>query len=186
MIHWPARPAIPAGMRAYVLTGIHGDAMLMAERINRIVADMGRRAELPTHLIINGDLIGGLESAGVILRAMRLDEPFAALAILRGPPETALLAALEGDDAAADHVPDTLAAGWGVTPWRMAGVHGRERVALLREAVPLTVHHWLLRRPATARLGGYALADGQLHAGHRVIRGEMIGLEGNQCWTVKG
>jgi serine/threonine protein phosphatase 1 len=179
-------PMIPAGLRVYVLSGIHGDAVLLAERIERITADMGRRGDRPTYLVLNGNLIGGADSADVILRAMRLGAPFREVAILRGPVETMLLAALEGDADAAADLPDMLLTRWGVTPRRLTATEGSERIALLREAVPASVHHWLLRRAATGRIGRYTLADGRLYDGSRTIEGDMIGLEGKARWRIEG
>ncbi len=174
MIHWPfARPraTVPDGRRVYAVGDIHGRLDLFDALLDLIAEDMAARGPAEANLVLLGDLIDrGPDSAGVVLRAMELGARgtrFAGVGVLRGNHEQALLDALDGDLAALEHWlhfgGEAALVSWGADRRRLESETLDGQLAIARATVPSSVHHWLLRRPVSGRIGGYYFA----HAGVR-------------------
>lgn len=173
MIHWPlvrraAPPRVPDGRRVYAIGDIHGRLDLLDELLALIVEDATAPRSPPAHLVLLGDLIDrGPDSAGVVLRAMGLRAPFAGVGVLRGNHEQAMLDALDGDLEALEHWlhfgGEAALESWGADRRALESATLDDQLAIARAVVPSSVHHWLMRRPVSGRIGDYYFA----HAGVR-------------------
>ena len=90
--------SVPDGQRVYAIGDIHGRDDLFAQMIDAIRADNAKRDPAKVTLILLGDLVDrGPDSAGVVDRAMRLNEEFPDTRLLIGNHEECFLAALTGN-----------------------------------------------------------------------------------------
>lgn len=93
-----ALPAVPEGRRVYAIGDIHGCLSLFDSLLARIDADSAARGAADVTLILLGDLVDrGPDSAGVVDRAIRLQESGGDVRWLLGNHEEVFLKALSGD-----------------------------------------------------------------------------------------
>ena len=95
----PAPPVarVPDGLRIYAIGDIHGRLDLLDQLLFRIEADERTRGGARTQLVFLGDLIDrGPESAGVVQRALELQQSGRAVRFLLGNHEEVFLKALAG------------------------------------------------------------------------------------------
>lgn len=91
----PAR--VPDGVRVYAIGDIHGRLDLLDQLLFRMEADERARGEARTELIFLGDLVDrGPNSAGVVQRALELQQSGRAVRFLMGNHEEVFLKALGG------------------------------------------------------------------------------------------
>jgi serine/threonine protein phosphatase 1 len=94
-------PAIPEGRRVYAVGDIHGCLTLFDKMLAQLDEDNEARAPANVTLILLGDLVDrGPDSAGVIERAIQLQESGGDVRWLLGNHEEVFLKALSGDPAA--------------------------------------------------------------------------------------
>jgi serine/threonine protein phosphatase 1 len=94
-------PAIPEGRRVYAVGDIHGCLTLFDKMLAQLDEDNEARAPANVSLILLGDLVDrGPDSAGVIERAIQLQESGGDVRWLLGNHEEVFLKALSGDPAA--------------------------------------------------------------------------------------
>jgi serine/threonine protein phosphatase 1 len=95
----PAPPVarVPDGLRIYAIGDIHGRLDLLDQLLFRIEADERTRGGARTQLVFLGDLIDrGPESAGVVQRALELQQSGRGVRFLLGNHEEVFLKALAG------------------------------------------------------------------------------------------
>lgn len=95
----PAPPAarVPDGLRVYAIGDIHGRLDLLDSLLFRIEADERARGDARTQIIFLGDLIDrGPDSAGVVQRAIELQQSGRLVRFLLGNHEEVFLKALGG------------------------------------------------------------------------------------------
>lgn len=93
-----APPRVPDDVRVYAVGDIHGCAALFDDLLARIVADHARRPAKRLVLVLLGDLIDrGIDSAGVVERALGLQASFDEVHVITGNHEELLLLAIDGD-----------------------------------------------------------------------------------------
>jgi serine/threonine protein phosphatase 1 len=96
-----ALPAIPEGRRVYAIGDVHGCLSLFDRLLARIDADNEARHPADVTLILLGDLVDrGPDSAGVVERAIQLQDRGGDFRWLLGNHEEVFLKALSGDPAA--------------------------------------------------------------------------------------
>jgi serine/threonine protein phosphatase 1 len=94
-------PSIGDGARVYAIGDVHGRADLFLELLERIDADNRARRELPTQLILLGDLVDrGRQSAQVVGYALDMARRDAPARFLKGNHEEVFVKAARGDDQA--------------------------------------------------------------------------------------
>jgi serine/threonine protein phosphatase 1 len=93
----PAAALVPQGTRVYAIGDIHGRLDLLDDLLFRIEADDRARGGAETQLIFLGDLIDrGPNSAGVVQRALELEQSGRPVRFLMGNHEEVFLKALDG------------------------------------------------------------------------------------------
>lgn len=96
-----ALPAIPDGRRVYAVGDIHGCLSLFDKLLEKLDEDNEARAQANVTLILLGDLVDrGPDSAGVVERAIQLQDSGGDVRWLMGNHEEVFLKALSGDPAA--------------------------------------------------------------------------------------
>lgn len=96
-----ASPAIPERRRVYAVGDIHGCLSLFDKLLEKLDEDNEARAQANVTLILLGDLVDrGPDSAGVVERAIQLQDSGGDVRWLMGNHEEVFLKALSGDPAA--------------------------------------------------------------------------------------
>jgi serine/threonine protein phosphatase 1 len=162
----PAPPAVPDGVRVYVIGDIHGRADLLDGLARKIEADV-KSAEGEATTLFLGDYVDrGPASAAVLDRLCKGDFP-TRIATLRGNHEQMLLAAFEGEEIFASWRQygglETLAS-YGVdVSQAMRGVGYDDVRARLIDRAPVEHRKFLEALPLAHELGDYFFC----HAGVR-------------------
>lgn len=97
----PVAASVPPGQRVYAIGDVHGRLDLLDALLARIDAEEAGAGPVRSTIIFLGDLIDrGPNSAGVVARALALEESGRAVRFIMGNHEEVFLAALEGREGA--------------------------------------------------------------------------------------
>lgn len=163
-----ARPAAPAGHRAYAVGDIHGRLDLLDEVLELIEADNRRRRRARTAIVFLGDLIDrGPASAQVVERLRTYHPARARTAFIAGNHEEVLLRLIDGE---AGLLLDWLRFGgaecarsYGVDPADLRQLAPAEALVRLKAAVPQAHVDFLRSFADSITFGSYVF----VHAGIR-------------------
>jgi serine/threonine protein phosphatase 1 len=164
----PSGPSGPRGRRAYAIGDIHGCLDLLETLLRRIEEDIAESPRAKVSMVFLGDVIDrGPHSAEVIERLRTYAHPRATTHFVMGNHEEVMLRVIEGEkDVLSSWLrfggADTLKS-YGLKPREIVKMGDDERIAALREAIPLSHRQFLAGFSDSISFGDYLF----VHAGIR-------------------
>ena len=164
----PARPAGPAGYRAYAVGDVHGRLDLLDEILDKIERDNSSRPSARILIVFLGDLIDrGPASAQVVERLRTYQVKGVRTVFLSGNHEEVMLRILAGEqDLLADWMKfggAECVASYGLDPVVLEAMGGEDAIRMIRDIIPKTHQDFLGGFADTFRFGDYLF----VHAGIR-------------------